>query len=406
LAPRSAQRQPLDVRIGHRRAVRVAIVSECFLPVVNGVTNSVCRVVEHLTAAGHDVMIVAPGMEGPSDYCGAPIVRVPSVDLPVVSSMPVGVPTRKVLTALREFAPDVVHLAAPFVMGYRGLVAARKLGVPTVAIYQTDVAGFASSYGLGLGARAAWRWTCRLHNQADRTLAPSSWAVEALRDRGVARVHQWARGVDTRRFTPSRRDAELRAELAPNGELLVGYVGRLAPEKQVERLSALADLPGVRLVVVGDGPSAERLRATLPGAAFLGFRDGDELAHIYASLDIFVHTGPSETFCQAVQEALASGVPVVAPDAGGPRDLVLPGRTGYLVPPRPDGCDAAHPDSVFADARLREAVVALTDPALRRRFGTSARQSVLRRTWSSVCDELLAHYWEVIGAASEAAAAA
>jgi phosphatidylinositol alpha 1,6-mannosyltransferase len=382
--------------------VRVAIVSECFLPVVNGVTNSVLRVVEHLTAAGHEVLVIAPGMEGPTEYSGAPIVRIPSVELPVVTSMPIGVPGRRVLTALREFAPDVVHLAAPFVVGYRGLAAARRLGIPTVAVYQTDVAGFASSYGLGLTARAAWRWTCRLHGQADRTLAPSSWATEALRVRGVPRVHQWARGVDTSRFTPSKRDAAMREMLAPLGELLVGYVGRLAPEKQVERLAALADLPGTRLVVVGNGPSEERLRAALPTAAFLGFRGGDELARIYATLDVFVHTGPSETFCQAVQEALASGVPVVAPDAGGPRDLVLPGRTGYLVPPLPEeGDDAA---AASADAQLRDAVLALTDDTLRARFGAAARQSVLRRTWSTVCDELLAHYAEVIGGAAVAAA--
>ncbi|MGI5125875.1 glycosyltransferase family 4 protein [Pseudonocardia sp. CA-107938] len=377
--------------------MRVAIVSECFLPVVNGVTNSVLRVVEHLTAGGHEAMVVAPGMDGPAEYRGAPVVRIPSVDLPVVSSMPVGVPSRRVLTALRGFRPEVVHLAAPFVVGYRGLLAARRLGVPTVAIYQTDVAGFASSYGLGLTARAAWRWTCRLHAQADRTLAPSTWATEALRTRGVPRVHQWARGVDTRRFTPSKRDAELRARLAPNGELLVGYVGRLAPEKQVERLTALRGLPGVRLVVVGDGPSRPGLEAALPDAHFLGFRDGDELAKVYASLDVFVHTGPSETFCQAVQEALASGLPVVAPDAGGPRDLVLPGRTGYLVPPRPEGVEPPDATAVAADAKLRAAVAALTDPALRRRFGAAARQSVLRRTWSAVCDELVVHYAEVVG---------
>ncbi len=383
--------------------MRVAIVSECFLPVVNGVTNSVLRVVEHLMAAGHEVLVIAPG-QGTDTYAGARVVRVAAVDLPVVSSMPVGMPSRRVLTSLRTFAPDVVHLAAPFVVGYRGLQAARRLGVPTVAVYQTDVAGFASSYGLGLTARAAWRWTCRLHGLADRTLAPSSWATEALRARGVPRVHQWARGVDTRRFTPSRRDAGLRRELAPAGELLVGYVGRLAPEKQVERLAALSGLPGTRLVVVGDGPSEERLRAMLPGAAFLGFRGGDELARIYASLDVFVHTGPSETFCQAVQEALASGLAVVAPDAGGPRDLVLPGRTGFLVPPRPDGADDGDPESVAADARLRAAVATLTDDATRARFGVAARSSVLRKTWSSVGDELLAHYADVIGTSTAAAA--
>ncbi|MEN3299642.1 MAG: phosphatidylinositol alpha 1,6-mannosyltransferase [Pseudonocardia sp.] len=380
-------------------------MSECFLPVVNGVTNSVLRVCEHLRAAGHEVLVIAPGTDESEDHEGIRVVRVPALELPVVSSMPVGVPSRRILKALREFAPDVVHLAAPFVVGARGLAAARKLGIPTVAIYQTDVAGFASSYGLGLTARAAWRWTCRLHAQADRTLAPSSWATEALRERGVPRVHRWARGVDTRRFTPARRSVDLRAELAPDGELLVGYVGRLAPEKQVERLAVLGGMPGVRLVVVGSGPSEERLRAALPEAAFLGFRSGDELAAIYASLDVFVHTGPAETFCQAVQEALASGLPVVAPDAGGPRDLVLPGRTGYLVPPRPDGADAADPGSRVADAELRAAVETLRDPLRRTAFGSAARRSVLRRTWSVVGDELIAHYLDVLGAAGTAQAA-
>jgi phosphatidylinositol alpha 1,6-mannosyltransferase len=361
--------------------VRVAIVSECFLPVVNGVTNSVRRIVEHLGASGHDVLIVAPG-DGPSEHAGVPVVRLPAVDLPLVTSIPVGVPHRRMLTALRAFRPDVVHLAAPFVVGSAGLAAARRVDAPAVAVYQTDVAGFAASYGLGLTARAAWRWTCRLHAQAARTLAPSSWAIAELRARGVPRVHRWARGVDAARFTPRKRSAALRAELAPNGEVLVGYVGRLAPEKHVHRLAALADLPGVLLVVVGSGPSEARLRALLPGAVFLGFRDGDDLARLYASLDVFVHTGPAETFCQAVQEALASGLPVVAPDAGGPRDLVLPDRTGHLV-----GDDAA----------LRDAVRRLLDPAVRARFGATARRSVLRRTWSTVGDELIAHYNGVLG---------
>ena len=377
--------------------MRIAIVSECFLPVVNGVTNSVLRVCEHLRAHGHDVLVIAPGTGEPAEHDGVPVVRVPAVGLPVVNSMPVGVPSRRVLTALRAFRPDVVHLAAPFVVGARGLAAARRLGIPTVAVYQTDVAGFASSYGLGLTARAAWRWTCRLHSQADRTLAPSSWATGALRERGVPRVHQWARGVDTRRFTPSRRSAARRAELAPGGERLVGFVGRLAPEKQVDRLAVLGDLPGTRLVVVGDGPSADGLRERLPAAAFLGHRGGDELAEIYASLDVFVHTGQSETFCQAVQEALASGVPVVAPDAGGPRDLVLPGRTGYLVAPRPEPAgEPADPATDAADRELVAAVRALCDPDRNRAFGAAARQSVLRRTWSAVGDELRAHYAQVL----------
>ncbi|MFD7654186.1 glycosyltransferase family 4 protein [Actinosynnema sp. NPDC059797] len=367
--------------------MRVAIITESFLPQVNGVTNSVLRVLEHLTARGHRALVVAPGA-GADHHSGTPVVRVPAVDLPRFSSLPVGVPTRRVLTALHDFRPDVVHLASPFVMGARGLSAARRLGVPTVAVYQTDVAGFAADYGLGLTARAAWRWTRRLHAQADRTLAPSSWAVEALEGHGVPRVHRWGRGVDVELFHPARRDDALRAELAPDGELLVGYVGRLSPEKRVERLAALRDLPGVRLVVVGDGPEEERLRRDLPGAAFLGFRGGTDLAAAYASLDVFVHTGPHETFCQAVQEALASGVPVVAPNAGGPRDLVRP-DTGYLFD---------------TDDDLRRAVEELRDPLRRRRYGQAARRWVRGRTWAAVCDELLDHYAAVLGVPERRAA--
>ncbi|WP_207925886.1 glycosyltransferase family 4 protein [Actinocrispum wychmicini] len=357
--------------------MRVAIVTESFLPQVNGVTNSVLRVVEHLRAHGHEALIVAPG-PGPEAYLDVPVVRTRAVDVPVVTSLPIGVAGPKVTTALLDFEPDVVHLASPFVLGFGGMRAARRLGVPTVAIYQTDVAGFAAAYGLARGARAAWLWIRRLHTFADRTLAPSTDAVQSLVAHGVPRVHRWGRGVDTELFNPVRRDETLRSELAPNGELLVGYVGRLAPEKQVDRLAALSGMPDVRLVIVGDGPDMARLRDRLPNAAFLGFRTGEPLATAYASLDVFVHTGPHETFCQAVQEAMASGVPVIAPDAGGPRDLVHHGKTGYLL----------------GDMRVQlgPAVEALRDPALRERMATAGRRAVTGRTWSAVCDELLGHY--------------
>lgn len=359
------------------------IVTESFLPTVNGVTGSVLRVVEHLRRQGHPALVVAPE-GGPDEHEGTPVVRVPAVSIPGVPVLPVGLPTRRLQEVTAAFAPDVVHLASPFVLGAGGLAAARRLGVPTVAVYQTDMAGFARAYGAGAGARTAWRWTCRLHRQADRTLAPSAVAEAALVDSGVPRVHRWGRGVDAARFAPARRDAALRARLAPRGELLVGYVGRLAPEKQVERLTALDGVDGVRLVVVGDGPTRARLERQLPGAAFLGMLTGDALAAAYASLDVFVHTGPFETFGQAVQEAMASGVPVVAPDAGGPRELVAHGRTGYLVP-------SCGPEA------LRAAVVRLRDePVLRCSFGRAGRRAVLGRSWPAVCDELLDHYRAVV----------
>jgi phosphatidylinositol alpha 1,6-mannosyltransferase len=357
--------------------VRVAIVTESFLPQVNGVTNSVLRVVEYLRERGHEALVVAPG-PGSDSYLHARVVRTRAVDVPVVTSLPIGVPGPRITSALLDFEPDVVHLASPFVLGAGGLRAARRLDVPTVAVYQTDVAGFAAAYGLSRGSNVAWRWIRRLHTMADRTLAPSTEAVRSLVDHGIPRVFRWGRGVDTALFNPARASQDLRRELAPNGELLVGYVGRLAPEKQVDRLTALNDLPGVRLVVVGAGPDEADLRERLPDAAFLGFRTGVPLATVYASLDVFVHTGPHETFCQAVQEAMASGVPVLAPDSGGPRDLVQHGRTGYLLGD--------------LTRELRPAVETLRDPETRERMAAAGRRAVLGRTWDAVCAELLDHY--------------
>jgi phosphatidylinositol alpha 1,6-mannosyltransferase len=146
-------------------------------------------------------------------------------------------------------------------------------------------------------------------------------------------------------------------------------------------------------VVVGDGPSEPTLRSALPGAAFLGRRTGDELARIFASLDVFVHTGPFETFCQTVQEAMASGVPVVAPAAGGPLDLVAHGQTGLLVPPG-------------GTAAFRDAVQTLvSDRALRNEYGTAARALVEGRTWAAVGDQLIGHYADVLAARRTAVAA-
>ena len=317
--------------------MRVAIVAESFLPNVNGVTNSVLRVIEHLRCTGHEALIIAPDTprgEPPADkvHEGIRVHRVPSRMFPKVTSLPLGVPRPRMVGVLRGFEPDVVHLASPALLGYGGLHAARHLGVPTVAVFQTDIAGFAESYGVGFAARTAWAWTRHLHSRADRTLAPSTAAMENLTAHRIPRVHKWARGVDITGFAPSARDARLRVAWSPEGKPIVGFVGRLAPEKHVERLAALSERTDLQVVIVGDGIDRQKLESQLPSAIFTGALYGEELAAAYASMDIFVHPGEHETFCQAVQEAMASGLPVIAPNMGGPRDLVAPYRTGLLLP--------------------------------------------------------------------------
>lgn len=368
--------------------MRVAIVAESFLPNVNGVSNSVLRVLEHLRRTGHDAIVIAPdnprGQERAAlEHGGVPVYRMPSHMFPKVTSLPLGIPSPRMVKILREFDPDVVHLASPALLGWGGLQAARFLDIPTVAVYQTDVPGFAASYGIGMLTKTAWAWFRYVHRHADRTLAPSTDTVEKLAAQRIPRVYKWARGVDVTGFAPSARDEELRAQWSPDGKPIVGFVGRLAPEKHVERFKALADHDDVRVVIVGDGVDQDKLRKLLPAANFTGALYGPELARAYASMDVFVHPGEHETFCQAVQEALASGLPVVAPDAGGPRDLVTSGRTGMLLP------------VADFEALLPGAVEHLLQA--RARYSPAARRSVLERTWPVICDELLGHYEAVAG---------
>ena len=391
--------------------MRVAIVTESFLPSLNGVTTSVCRVADHLRAQGHDAVILAPRSRDatPERYAGFRVHRVASVP---VRSFDVGLPTGEIEAILAEAAPDVVHVASPFVVGARGLRAAARLGLPTVAIFQTDMAGYVRQHTPGPAGAAAgrttWRWIRRVHSWADRTLAPSTAALADLRAHGVARTALWGRGVDTTLFSPAwRSDAVTRAmrrELAPAGERLVGYVGRLAPEKELERLAEIADVPGTRLVIVGGGPSRESVGALLTEAVaaaagrpnlppvFLGPRQGEDLARAYAALDLFVHTGTHETFGQTIQEAGASGLPVVVPRAGGPIDLVTDGDNGHLF-------DPAVPGS------LRDAVCrSLSSQHHLSELGRRGLERVSDRSWAAVVSRLIGHYEEVARARTLVAA--
>jgi phosphatidylinositol alpha 1,6-mannosyltransferase len=389
--------------------MRVAIITESFPPDVNGVAHCVLRIAELLTGYGHHPLVIAPRPaewreeraewreeraedrpltdNRPDSSFPFPVVRVPAVPLPGYRSFRLGLPSRLVRAALIGHRADVVHLASPVFLGAHGAVEARRLGLPVVAVYQTDLPSYARAYRLGRAGEAfAWRWLRGIHNGAARTLAPSTVTATSLLGQGIGNVWLWGRGVDTRRFHPAKRSRDLRAELAPGGEMIAGYVGRLATEKRVELLAGITALEGVRLVVVGAGPAEAMLRQQMPDAVFLGERRGGELAAIYASLDVFVHSGPYETFGQTLQEAAASGLPVVAPAAGGPLDLVADGMTGYLVPPSDPGAFTA------AVARLA------ADPAARAAFGSAGRRRVLGRTWPALTEELIGHYAAALGA--------
>jgi phosphatidylinositol alpha 1,6-mannosyltransferase len=367
--------------------LRVAIVAESFLPHVNGVTNSVLRTIEYLTKHGHEVAVIAPG-PGDNSHGDVPVVRMGSFGFPGYDELRIALPKKALEVELRNFQPDVIHVAAPAVLGAWALRVARKMDLPTVAIYQTDIAGFARQYRLGATSPAVWKYIAAIHNRADLTLAPSTSAVWDLRRNGVENVVRWMRGVDNVKFNPDHRNDFLRHRFGAPEKIIVGFVGRLAREKQVERFAEVAALPGVSVVIVGDGPCRGKLEKLMPSAHFTGFASGSELSQLYASFDVFAHTGVDETFCQAVQEALASGVPVVAPAAGGPFDLVQHGLNGFLWSPNRRG--------TFVES-VNELV---TNYSVRDLCSQNARPSVLDRTWDSVMSELVGHYRAVSGGLS------
>ena len=374
-----------------KRPLRVVVVTESFLPQVNGVTNSVLRILEHLRTEGHQALVIAPESSGGiTEYAGFRVKRVPSLEMKGL--LPVGFPQKTIEPLIDGFNPDVIHLASPFFLGNYASRVAERLDIPTLSVYQTDIAGFARHYGLTVAHDSLKRWVAKIHKRTTRTLAPSNWSCEDLKSTGVPNVHLWPRGVDSQKFSPEKRDINLRCELLGDrpDRKLVGYVGRLANEKRIDDLATLDARDDIQLVIVGEGPARSRLERVLKNARFVGYQSGEDLARYYASLDIFVHTGKHETFCQSVQEALASGVPVIAPNFGGPTDLVKHGWTGYLI----------DTENSYSLNHAVNQILQLAEPAL---MGARARESVIERTWLSVNNQLISHYTDLIAVKSEEA---
>lgn len=387
------------------RPRRVVMVSESSLLHPNGVVNSVEKSLMHLEAMGHDALVVAPSPV-PKDghFAGFPVKEVFSAPVPGRKfnySAPF-VPWLR--GEMKRYEPDIVHLASPFSLGYYANYLARDLQVPSVAVFQTDIASYArqkefeilKKFFPGLedfpeervAEKAAKKILSRIHRKADITLAPSSVSMDWLIRKAKvdeSKVHLWSRGVDTGLFSPDLKETDavqsLRGQWEPSGaKTIVGYFGRLEDEKEVEKLAVLAD-SSVQLVIVGDGARRADLEKVLPrGTVFTGLLRGAELANAVAAFDICVHPGSHETFGQTLQEAMASGVPVIAVAKGGPLDIVQHGHNGYL-----------YKKSELQE--LRQHVLELSSNTnLRRQMGQQAVESVKNNTWESKGNELLAFY--------------
>lgn len=368
---------------GAYRPLRIALITETFLPKIDGIVTRLCHTIRHLRALGHSVLLVAP--EGVREYAGVPVHGVPGFPFPVYPELKLALPRPSIGDALEDFRPDLVHAINPAVLGLSAFFYTEQRGVPLVVSYHTHLPKYLRYYGLASLEGVIW-WCIREgYNRADLTLATSQAMQGELEQRGIRRVRLWRRGVDTGLFHPSRASVAMRARLTeghPNDKLLL-YVGRLSAEKEVERCrDVLAAVPGLRLALVGDGPHRQKLEQCFSGTSthFAGFLQGEELASAFASADAFLLPSRTETLGLVLLEAMAAGCPVVAPRAGGIADIVQDGVTGHLYDPGHD-CGAAE-----AVCRL------LSDADHRAQMARQARADAELWGWDAATRELDEYY--------------
>ena len=368
--------------------MRIALVTDTYTPQVNGVTTIVRRVVEALGRARQHAVVIAPEYPRSQPGTGEAELRVPSVAFPLYNAVRLSLPqSRRVAHFLDRFRPDLVHVMTEGPLGALGRRYALGHRLPLVTSYHTDFARYLRYYHLARPEPLVWRWLTWFHRPAVFIHTPGEATRAELAGRGLRHVRLWGRGADTERFDHRLRDTVLRRKLGvADGASLVLHVGRLAPEKNLEVLGEAWALARRELgsaavfAYAGDGPLVRRCAQAMPWAIHLGVLAIPVLAALYASADLCVFTSATETCGLVALEAIASGTPVVAADAGGFRESVADGVTGFLVAPD--------------DARGFAAAIArlVLDVPLRRRMSEEARLAAVSRGADEENEQLLDDY--------------
>lgn len=354
--------------------MRIAIFSEVFLPKVDGITNRLRHTIEEFADQKDEVLIFAPS-QAVDELSGYRVVKIASWPFPPYPEVRMSWPSPKIFNQLRKFKPDVVHIVGPACLGVWGTLYAKLLGIPIVASYHTDFPKYMPLYRLGRLVKYAWRLIRRLHNQATINLCPSQHTRYELLQHGIHNVDLWRGGVDTKRFHPDKRSRAVRKYLTqgrPQKKIFL-YVGRISHEKGIAKLKSLVEkIPEAQLVLVGDGPARGDLQEHFRGTStvFTGYLRGDQLAKVFASADVFVMPSETETLGFVTLEAMSSGLPVIAADAGGTKDIVKHGVSGFLYDPQQ------------CEKQLVEyAEKLLSDSSLHRAFAHRGRGVAVQSDW-------------------------
>lgn len=372
--------------------MRIAVFSDTFVPQINGVALTLKRWTDYLAIRGDDCKLFVP--TEPEPVCEDLVCRLASIPFWAYPEHRFAIPNLlRIHHELSGFKPDIVHIATPFNVGLAGMSAAQKLQIPIVASYHTHFDQYLESYRFPFAHSWYWSYMKWFHRNCRAIFAPSQETIHLLQSKGLSHLELWSRGVDCDKFTPEKRSGRVRELYGIKEQYLLLFVGRLAPEKDLDVLLQLMHrLPErirsqVHWLVVGDGPMMEQGRREAPqNVTFTGYRSGEELAAMYASSDLFVFPSATETFGNVVLEAAASGLPAVVADRGGVTEIVQHGKTGM------------HAQAGNVESFLEAIADWFDEPDKWQLFRTEAREHAQSRTWEKAMDSIYTRYQQIVKA--------
>ncbi len=372
--------------------LRVALFSGNYNYVRDGANQALNRLVAYLLAQGVAMRVYSPTTDTPAFEPAGDLISVPSYPIPGRSEYRVSRRlSGRLKKDLRQFAPNILHIASPDPLGHSAVTWARRNNLPAIASVHTRFETYPRYYGLAFMEPLIEAMLRRFYRRCDAIVAPSESMAQLLREQRMNYdVGIWTRGIDQAIFNPQRRDMAWRRGLGVEDDMpVIGFVGRLVMEKGLDVFSDSIDElrrrnVRHRVLVIGDGPARPWFEARLPHAIFTGFQSGGDLGRAMASADILFNPSVTETFGNVTQEAMACALPTVAARATGSESLVQDRVTGRLI--RPGAI------SKFADALAHYC----GDIDMRVAAGRAALDQTKNLGWDHVNQSLLDTYRRLV----------
>lgn len=370
--------------------MRIAIFTDTFLPEINGVTKTLSKMKNYLDTTDIEYKFFIPGEENAKKDN---IVSFSSFNFFLYPERKIAIPRyREIRKDLDEFKPDLIFIVTPFAIGLTGFRYAKERGIPIVSNYSTDFPRYLKHYKLEILENPVWSFFRWFHSFSYINLCPSIATKGDMEKHGITNVELWSRGIETSEFTSKKRSEDLRKKYCNHDEKILLYVGRIAPEKELDVLMDAVKILNKRnlkfkLLVIGDGPSKQELKnQNIENIVFVGYKTGEELRKYYASADIFTFPSSSETYGNVILEAMASGLPVVAPFAGGVQENLIDMENGMAF------------DIGDSEEMAGKIEVLLGDEKLTEKLSKNARNHTLSRNWNEIYSSLFNRFNQVVEA--------